>query len=76
LTTIEIETKMNALDVKEMGIGNGKKGVSWICDRRSVGQWVSVFWLPSGTYGQILLFCLTVVGFVMLITLSDERMGL
>jgi hypothetical protein len=28
LTTIEIETKMNALDVKEMGIGNGKKGVS------------------------------------------------
>jgi hypothetical protein len=32
--------------------------------------------LPSGTQDQIFLLCLTVVGFLMLGTLSDERLGL
>jgi hypothetical protein len=32
--------------------------------------------LPSGTYDHIFLLCLTNVGFLMLGTLSDERMGL
>jgi hypothetical protein len=32
--------------------------------------------LPSGTYYQILLFCLTVVDFFTLSTLSDERISL
>jgi hypothetical protein len=32
--------------------------------------------LPSGTYDQIFLFCLAIVGFLMLSTFSDQRMGL
>jgi hypothetical protein len=31
---------------------------------------------PSGTYDQIFVFCLTIAGFLMCGTLSDERMGL
>jgi hypothetical protein len=41
-------------------------------DRRSVGQSI----LVSGSYLEIFLFCLTIVGFLILSTLSDERMGL
>jgi hypothetical protein len=43
------------------------------------GQSASVYLgvgLPSGTYDQIVLFCLTIVGFLMLSTLSDERIGI
>jgi hypothetical protein len=32
--------------------------------------------LPTGTYDQIFLFCLTIVGFLMFDILSDEKMGL
>jgi hypothetical protein len=32
--------------------------------------------LPSGAHDQIFVFCLTIAGFLMLGTLSDERMGL
>jgi hypothetical protein len=31
---------------------------------------------PSGTHDQIFFFCLTIVGFLMRGTLSDEKMGL
>jgi hypothetical protein len=32
--------------------------------------------LPSGAHDQIFVFCLTIAGFLMCGTLSDERMGL
>jgi hypothetical protein len=32
--------------------------------------------LPTVTYDHIFLFCLTIVGFLMLSTLSDEKMGM
>jgi hypothetical protein len=32
--------------------------------------------LPSGAHDQIFVFCLTIAGFLMWSTLSDERMGL
>jgi hypothetical protein len=32
--------------------------------------------LPSGAHDQIFVFCLTIVGFLMCGTLSDEKMGL
>jgi hypothetical protein len=32
--------------------------------------------LPSGAHDQIVVFCLTIAGFLMCGTLSDERMGL
>jgi hypothetical protein len=32
--------------------------------------------LPSGAHDQIFVFCLTIAGFLMWGTLSDERMGL
>jgi hypothetical protein len=31
---------------------------------------------PSGAYDQIFVFCLTIAGFLMWDTFSDERMGL
>jgi hypothetical protein len=34
------------------------------------------FGLPSGNHDQIFVFCLTIVGFLMCGTLSDERTGL
>jgi hypothetical protein len=33
-------------------------------------------WLPSGAHDQIFVFCLTIAGFLMCGTLSDQRMGL
>jgi hypothetical protein len=32
--------------------------------------------LPSGAHDQVFVFCLTIAGFLMWGTLSDERMGL
>jgi hypothetical protein len=46
-----------------------RQNLKLIYERRSVE-------LPSGAHDQIFVFCLTIAGFLMCGTLSDERMGL